>query len=192
MKTTLTGSGILIILMAVFLADCKDSNKTSIPAFTGNYVINSAQLSEALTVQTNEAGNISIPAGTDITQLMQTALLSAVSCSSPANSYIELRKDYSLYLSCAGANPFNAGTWIEVSPTALTLNLNSTAIPTSPTGFVLAVTDIVTDQNGMSGKTNVPLPKAMIAMMIAPQMMTMSASAPDVFMIDFSVIFSKK
>ncbi len=191
MKTTNLRVCILILTIAALVAGCK-SDKNNGPLFAGNYVIKSAQLSEAMLVPTNEVGNLPVPVGTDITQLIQTALLSAVSCSSAADSWVELRKDYSLYLSCKGSSPFNAGTWEEVSPTALSLNLNSAAIPSSPTGFVLSVTGIVTDQNGLSGVTSVPLPKAMIAAMIAPTMMTLSSTAPDVFLIKFSVVFTKQ
>lgn len=191
MKKIIIRSLIILVVMTAIIASCK-KDKSSVPFFTGNYVINSAQLTEALVVPTNELGNVPVPAGTDITQLIQTALLSAVSCTSAADTYVELRKDYSMYLSCKGANPFNAGTWEEVSSSALTLNLNSTAIPTSPTGFVLAVTGIVTNQNNLTGTTSVPLPKDMIAAMIAPLQMTLSSSAPDVFMIKFSVVFTKQ
>ena len=183
----------LIVVLLVFISAvtaCKKS--TNNPAFTGNYVIESAILSEPMTVPTVEMGDVPIPAGTNITQLIQTALLSAVSCSSAANSYVELRADYSLYLSCQGANPLNAGTWEEVSATSLKLNLNSQAIPTSPTGFVLTVTDIVSNQSTLSGNTSVPLPKELITSMIAPLNLTLAATAPAIFTATFSVIFTRK
>ncbi|MGB8491917.1 MAG: hypothetical protein WCE64_12745 [Bacteroidales bacterium] len=169
---------------------CKKSSNP--PAFTGNYVIESAVLSEAMTVPTNEMGDVPIPAGTNITQLIQTALLSAVTCSSAANSYVELRADYSLYLSCQGANPLNAGTWEEVSATSLKLNLNSQAIPSSPTGFVLTVTDIVSDQSTLSGNTSVPLPKDLIEAMISSLNLTLTSDAPAIFTATFSVVFTRK
>lgn len=192
MKTINFRSPIIMLAIIALITGCKDSNKNAAPTFTGNYAINSAMLSEALVVPTNEAGNITLPAGTDITQLIQSSLLSAVNCSSAANSLVELRKDYSLYLSCSGSNALNAGTWESVSSTTLTLNLNSTAIPTSPTGFVLAVTDIVDNTTSITGTTSVPIPKAMIAQMISALSITLSPTAPEVFTIKFSVQFSKK
>ncbi len=188
-STNLTLTVILLVLVASF-SSCKKSSSN--PGFAGNYVISSAALSSPLVVPTQEAGDFTVPVGTDITQLIQNSLLSAVSCSSPDKSYVELRSDYSLYLSCEGSNPLNAGTWEEVSPTILKLNLNSQAIPSSPTGFVLTVTDIVSSQTGLTGKTGVPLPKDMIAGMMAPLMMTLSQSAPPVFMVSFTVQFTKK
>jgi hypothetical protein len=97
-----------------------------------------------------------------------------------------------LYLSCEGLNPLNAGTWEEVSATSLKLNMNSTAIPSSPTGFVLTVTDITMDQTGLTGTTSVPLTKAMISVMIAPLQLTLSPSAPAIFLAKFHVEFIKK
>jgi hypothetical protein len=68
--------------------------------------------------------------------------------------------------------------------------MNSTAIPSSPTGFVLTVTDIVNDQAGLTGKTSVPLPKTMISALIAP--LTLTQAAPIIFIAKFSVEFSRK
>jgi hypothetical protein len=137
-------------------------------------------------------GNVSVPVGTAITQAIQAALLSALNCTSPDKSYVELREDNSLYLSCEGLNPLNAGTWEEVSASSLKLNMNSAAIPSSPLGVVLTVTNIVKNASGLTGITSVPLPKAMIADMIAPSQLTLSPSAPDVFIVDFVIEFIEK
>ncbi len=182
----------IILALVVLVAGCKESDEEEVSKFIGNFVISKAELTEALTVPTVEMGNIPVPVGTNITQAIQTALLSAVSCSSADKSYVELREDYSLYLSCEELNPLNAGTWEEISVTTLKLNMNSAAIPSSPTGFVLTVTDIVDITGGLAGKTSVPLPKAMIAGMIAPMQLTLSSSATEVFMVKISIEFMKK
>ena len=179
----------IIIVLLVSVTGCKKDKKDVSP-FVGNYVIYDAKLTEALTVPTNEFGNFPIAVGTVITQAIQTALLSAVTCSSAGKSYVECREDFSLYLSCEGANPLNAGTWEEVSATSLKLNLNNTAIPSSPTGIVLTVTDIVIDAAGLTGKTIVPLPKTMISGMIAP--LTLDPAAQEIFLAKFSIEFKKK
>lgn len=163
---------------------------TTLERFVGNYVINNAALSAALSITTNELGTIPIPAGTDITQQIQASLLSQVNCSSADKSWVELRKDYSMYMSCEGTNELNAGTWQEMSATELKLNMNSAAIPSSPTGFVLNVTEIVQTGDKMTGKTTVPLPKEMIAAMIAP--LTLTPTSPPVYMVTFSLEFLKK
>ena len=179
----------IILALVLSVTDCK-KDKEEVSKFVGNYVISNAELDEAFTVPTNEAGNISIPAGTILTQAIQTALLSAVSCSSPDKSYVEIREDKSLYLSCELSSPLNAGTWEEMSATSLKLNMNSTAVP--PIGFVLTVTDIVESANGLTGMTSVPLTKTMIAQLIAPMQLTLTASALDMYIAKISLEFLEK
>jgi len=180
----------IILASFVLITGCKDEDEDEVSIFVGNFVISKAELTEALTIPTVEMGDVPVPVGTDITQAIQAALLSAVNCSSPDKSYVELREDNSLFLSCEGLNPLNAGTWEEVSATSLRLNLNSTAIP--PTGFVLTVTDIVKDASGLTGITSVPLPKEVISDMIAALQLTLSPSAPDVFIIKISIELMEK
>jgi len=182
----------LAILIASFalLTGCKKDSGEEVSAFVGNYVISQAKLSEPLSLETVEMATYVIPSGTDITQAIQTALLSAINCSSASKSYVELRKDYSMYMSCEKQNELNAGTWEELDKTTLKLNMNSAAIPSSPTGFVLTVTDLVKDALGLSGKTSVPLPKEMVAGMIAP--LTLDAATPAVINVFFSIDFLKK
>jgi hypothetical protein len=179
----------IIFALLVIMTGCKDDDK-EVSKFVGDFVINKAELAEALTVLTVESGNISVPIGTNITPAIQTALLSAVSCSSPDKSYVELREDNSLYLSCEGSSPLSAGTWEEMSASSLKLNMNSSAIP--PVGFVLTVTDIVEDASGLTGITIVPLPKLMIEVIIASMQLTLDPSAPVLFMVKISIEFKKK
>ena len=179
----------ILLTFLVMMTGCNKDDK-EVSKFVGNFVISSAVLDEALTVPTNEQGNVSIPAGTNITVAIQTALLSAVSCSSPDKSFVELREDKSLYLSCEGSSPLNAGTWEEVSATSLKLNMNATAIP--PVGFVLTVTEIVEDSNGLTGVASVPLPKVMVAGIISSMQLTLTAAAPEMFIVKISIEFSEK
>lgn len=183
---------VLIVLIATLamVTGCDDDPEEEVSPFVGNYVISKATVAEPLLIPTNELGNIPIPAGTDITSQIQASLLSQVNCSSADKSWVELREDNSMYMSCEGANELNAGTWQEMSATELKLNMNSAAIPTSPTGFVLNVTDIVQTGDKMTGKTTVPLPKEMVALMIAP--LTLTSAAQPVYMVTFSLEFGKK
>lgn len=181
---------LLLFSVALFTACNDDDPETETSIFVGNYVINNSEISEAFFLNTNEMGEIAVPLNTDITQAIQTSLLSQIDCSSADKSWVELRKDKSMYMSCEGANELNAGTWVEVSETVLKLNMNGAAIPSSPTGFVLEVSNIVISGANMSGETSVPLPKEMIAGMIAP--LSLSADNPDVFMVKFSIVFVKK
>ena len=183
---------ILVVMIAalVLVIGCNDDPEEEVSPFIGNFTISKAMLAEKLSIPTNGMGTIDVPIGTDITASIQNALLSQVACSSAVKSWVELREDMSMYMSCEGGNALNAGTWEEVSSTELKLNMNSAAIPSSPTGFVLNVTNITQSGTGMIGKTSVPLPKAMVAGMIAP--LTLAATAPEVFMVTFSLEFVKK
>ena len=105
-----------------------------------------------------------VPAGTDITQMIVGALLSAIECE-PANSLIELREDFSLYFSCSSSSvELDAGTWDEQTVTVLILSLNSTALP--PIGFVLTITDVSLVSNVLTGTTTVPISKEMLAVIV--------------------------
>jgi len=180
---------VIIPAFLLLITDCKNDEE-EVSKFVGNFVISEAKLGEALTVPVIGMGDIQIAVNTVITQAIQTALLSAVSCSSPDKSYVEIREDNSLYFSCEGSDPLNAGTWEEVSATSLRLNLNSTAVP--PAGFVLTVTDIVEDANGLTGITSVPLTKEMVGGILANMQLTLDPSAPAVFIVKISIKFMRK
>jgi len=185
----------IVLISLGFITNCgKDEEKVS--PFVGNYVITEAKIAESFNVPiTGSLVPIPVPVGTNITAAIQTALLGAVTCESANKTYIEIRKDFSLYLSCELANELNAGTWSEVSATQLLLNLNSTAVPSAPTGVALSVTDVTNVDGVLNGKTSVPLPKAMIAAMVAAMSsntMTLDPSAPDVFVVKFSLKLTKK
>lgn len=183
-----------LILSAGLFNGCGDDPVEEGSPFVGNFVISKATLTEPLTIPIVPVPNIGeqivIPVGYDITAAIQGALLSEVNCSSADKSLIELREDKSMYLSCESANALNAGTWEEISASELKLNMNSAAIPSSPTGFVLNVTNIVQANNTMSGKTSVPLPKEMVAGMVAP--LVLAATASPIFMVTFTLDFVKK
>jgi hypothetical protein len=183
-----------ILLISVgFVVSCsKDSENVSL--YVGNYVITEAAVAETFNVPVTGLGNVPISAGTPITTTIQAALLSAVSCSSADKTWVELRKDFSLYMSCEGSNPLNAGTWSEASSSSLLLNLNGTAVPSAPSGISLTVTDVVKSGGVLTGKTSVPLPKAIIAALLTAYNpnLTLDASAPDIFVVKFTLKFTQK
>ena len=147
----------------VFLSSCKKDEEPEGSSFVGDYVMTKATISAAITLTTNEIGDIQIPAGIDITVMMQDALLGAIECEA-ASSFIELHEDFSLVLSCASSmEEIDAGTWEEQSETVIVLNLNSTAIPSSPSGVVLTVTDVSFSGSTLTGTTSVPVAKEMLA-----------------------------
>jgi len=179
-------TAILIILLG-FISNCsKDEKKVSV--FVGDYVITEATVAESFNIPITGVGNVPVQAGIPITTAIQTALLNAVSSCSADKTYVEMRDDFSLYMSCEGASPINAGTWSEVSATQLLLNLNSTAVP--PSGISLAVTEVVKNGTILTGNSTVPMPKAFIAAIIAPA--TLEPSAPPIFLVKISLKFTQK
>lgn len=160
---------ILLLFSVALFTSCGDDDETEISVFVGDYVINKATVTEAFTLATIPAlpsGPIEVPVGQDITAVIQSALLSAVVCSSPTKSYIEMREDETLYLSCEEDNPLNAGTWEELNATSIKLNMNNAAIPASQSGFVLTVIEIAMTNTTLTGITTVPIPKDMHAAMV--------------------------
>ena len=180
----------LFLSLALFTG-CNDDPEEEVSPFVGNFVISHAEVATTFNISTSTGLQIPVPVGTDITQAIQAALLSSVNCSSADKSWVELRKDNSIYMSCEGTNAFNAGTWEEVSDTELKLNMNNAAIPSSPTGIVLNVTDIVQKSAGWTGKTSVPMPKEMFAAVLASYGMTI-ADNPAIYIVTFSLDFVKK
>jgi len=199
-KQIMKTSKLILLLMLsvsmVFLSGCKEDEEPEVSVFVGDYVIVSATLSQTLTLTTNEIGNIDVPVGTDLTVMIQGALLGAIQCD-PANAYIELHEDFSIYISCSTSqDEINAGTWEEESETEIVLNLNSTAVPSSPTGVVLNVTDIVMAGSSLSGTTSVPVSKTMLALIVAAftggnATLDMEAT-PDVLPITFTIVLEKQ
>lgn len=185
-------SKILLVLIASALvfSGCKDEEGEVVSAFVGNYVINKAAIAVSFTINTNEVGEITIPEGQDITQSIQASLLSQVSCSSADKTWVELRKDNTMYMSCEGTNELNAGTWEEVSATELKLNMNASALP--PNGYALTVTNMVSAGSKLSGLTSVPFTKDLIAQMIAAMNLTIADGGPEVYPISFTIEFIEK
>ena len=183
---------ILFISMTI-IASCSE-DKAKVSAFVGDYVITEAAVAVSFNVPITGFGDIPVPVGTPITAAIQSALLGAVSCSSADKTYVELREDFSLFMSCEGANPLNAGTWSELTATELRLNLNSAAVPSAPAGIALTVSNVVKSGGLLTGQTSVPLPKEMIAAMMTAinPAFTLDPSSPVVYLITFTLKFTQK
>ncbi len=180
----------------VFLSSCSDDPEDEVSPYIGNYIITKATLSEPLTLTTNEIGDMTVPAGTDITPMITTALLGAIDCE-PANSLIELREDFSLYLSCSTSmEEIDGGTWEEQSATVIVLSMNSTAIPSSPTGIVLTVSDVTLIGNALNGETTVPISEQMlvgiVALMSQGNATLDQEATPDAVPITFTIELTKQ
>lgn len=196
MKTSRLFLLALLSVSMVFLSSCKEDEEPEESSFIGDYVIVNATTSEPLILTTNEIGDIAVPADFPITAMIQDALLGAIQCD-PASSLIELHEDFSMFLSCAtSAEEIDAGTWEEQSETVIVLNLNSTAIPSSPTGIVLTVTDVTLVGSLLTGTTSVPIPKDMLATIVSAMsggMATLDMDAtPDALPLTFTIQLEKQ
>jgi len=151
----------------VFLSSCKEDPEEEVSPYIGEYTVVKATLTENLTLMTNQIGAMTMVAGLEITEMIQTALLGAIDCE-PENSLIELREDFSLYIGCLGSmEELDGGTWEEQSLTVVVLNMNSTAIPASTTGIVITVSDVTLEANILSGETTVPISRDMLVEVLA-------------------------
>lgn len=187
----------MLSVSMVFLSSCKDDEEPEVDPFVGEYVITKASISEPLELITNELGPdnpLTVPAGTDITAMIQAALLGEIECE-PENTLIELREDYSIHFSCTTSmEGFSAGTWEEESETVLILYLNSTAVP--PLGITLTVTDVELDGNKLKGTSQVPIPESMlaeiVALMSAGQYTLDTELTPDYLPLTFTIELTKQ
>ena len=164
MKTTRLIFLAFLSVSLVFLSGCKDDPEEELSPYIGDYIITSAKLSVDLELQTLPQGPLVVDAGTDITPMIVGALLGAIECDA-ANSLIQLREDFSLYLNCSSsAEELDAGTWEEQSATVIILSMNSTALP--PIGFFLTITDVSLVSNVLTGTTTVPISRDMLAQIV--------------------------
>jgi hypothetical protein len=74
--------------------------------------------------------------------------------------------------------------------------MNSAAIPSSPTGFVLTVNNVSLNNKVLSGSTNVPIPKEMAAVIVTSLSSGLAsldmAATPVAVPIDFSIELTQK
>ncbi len=188
---------LLSLMVSVLMLLSCDDDVEEASVYIGDYTIKKATLTETVIIPVVGETEMDFPlsVGFDITEMIQEALLNAITDCSADASLIELRKDYSLFMSCSSSDfSINAGTWEEKeNGTVLILNFNSTAIPSSPTGFSLTVTDIKLEDDILSSNTAVPIPKEVVAELIAAigQGAVLSESAPDIFLFTFDMELKK-
>jgi hypothetical protein len=157
-----------LVLSVTLFTGCKDDPEEEVSQYAGSYLITKATLSSAISLAINGSPlPLTVPAGTDITPLIQQSLLSALTPCTPDKSLIDLKEDYTMLMKCEGTTTeINAGTWEEVNATVLKLSMNSTAVPSSPLGFVLTVNNVTLENKKLSGDTSVPMPKETLATVV--------------------------
>jgi hypothetical protein len=191
---------VLMLLVSVFvLSSCGDDATTEVDPYVGNYTIQKATLTDTVKMNiiingTDNEMSFPLPPGTDITQMIQGALLNAIPDCSPESSIVELREDNKLFMSCATSDfSLDAGTWSKQNNgTVIILNFNASAIPGSPSGFTLTVNNVKLENNIMYSNTTVPIPKEVLAESVAASgKAILSDNNPDYFMFTFDLEFKK-
>ncbi|TAJ10131.1 hypothetical protein DMA11_19355 [Marinilabiliaceae bacterium JC017] len=176
------------IVGLLFSTGCSDDDDDEkVESWAGNYKLKKAMLTSEIDL----GGGIVIPANTDITELIEQALFSTIQCNDPDNTVIELREDKSLYVSCMGEDKtLQAGTWTEdIEEQTLTLNLNPQVVP--PDGVSLVVHEVSVSGDTLSGKIiDMPMSKELIGSLLPPGV-EIPGDAPDVFLVTFSIEFTK-
>lgn len=179
-------------MLLIFSGACSNDDTDETSKYVGSYQIKSATLAADLSIVT-DGGNVVVPAGAPITDAIKQALLGAAACTSPNNTYIELKSDQSIFMVCKDENKsLNAGTWAESNATDLALNLNATALP--PFGYQLTVKDVTLESNVLSGGASIPLPKAMVEGILSEMLgnpITLPANPP-VIMFSINLEFMKE
>ena len=191
---------IAIIIASMMFTACgdDDNNDEQKSVYIGSYVIKSAKLGEALPLEIVYGGDtmtVPIPIGQDFTELITNALLNVIPECNAESSLIELREDFSMYLSCATSEwVLNAGTWQEKdNGTTLVMNFNQNAIPSSPNGFQLTATDVKLENGIMTSTAVIPIPWAVLAAAMEESgQATLTENNPDPIMFTFDLEFVKK
>ena len=192
-------------LIAIFIASmmftaCGDDNNNDEQKspYIGSYTFKSVKLAESMPVEIIYHGDtvsVPIPVGRDFTDLIRNFLLGAVPDCDVESSMIELRKDFTLYLSCStGEGELNAGTWQEKDEaTTLILNFNKDAIPSSPKGLQLTATDVKLENGTMTFTAVIPIPWAVLAAaMKASGEAVLTENNPDPIIFTYDLELEKK
>ncbi len=191
---------IAIIFASMMFTACgdDDNNDEQKSAYIGSYTIKSAKLAEALPLEMVIGGKtmtVPIPVGQDFTDLISNSLLNVIPDCNAQSSLIELKEDFTMYLSCATSEwELNAGTWQEKdNGTTLVFNFNQNAIPSSPSGFQLTATDVKLENGIMSSTAVIPIPWAVLAVAMEKSgQATLTENNPDPIMFKFDLEFEKK
>jgi len=187
------------LLAVPFFTSCGDDDKTEPDEkspYVGSYSIKSAKVIESpdLEIVIGE-DTMTVPfVGQDFTAMIQTALLGVIPDCSADASLIELREDMSMYFSCSSSDfELHAGRWAEAdNGTTLIMSFNSSAIPSSPTGFTLKVYNVKLEGGVMSSTAGIPIPKELIAAsMEADGRATLSDNNPDIINFVIDLKFTK-
>ena len=187
----------VMMLFAGFLSNCDNSdNGDEGPAsLTGKYTFKKAVLTSEVVVNDQAAGSsatITLPVGTDVTDMVIGGLLGAVSCGSTSNAAIDMRANKELWAFCNGENvdPVRGGTWSEnATRTVLVLNL---APPLVISAVNLQLTNIAVAGNNLSGNlASMPMSGALMETHLDDSLIPEGFIFPVIILMDVKIDFTK-
>ncbi len=153
-----------LIAMSLYFVNCGDDGGEEAATLAGKYKFSKAVVSADIVYE-----SITIPANTDVTAVMVSALLAEAPCDDPDNAAIDLRTNKQLWYICPPEdNEEQGGTWSEsVDLTQMTLNI-TVDVNGVPTPASVDVLDIVKTASKFSGKLlNFPIPGPLLQAMYA-------------------------
>jgi len=193
-----------VLLSVPFFTSCgDDENEKS--QYVGSYVITKATLVSPVEIPYvvgDVEDTLTIPPGIPFTEMIQNALLGVIEDCSEDASYLELKEDNSMYLTCGTTGwTLHAGIWKEEEDgTVIIMIFNQDAIPSAPGGFQLKTTNVELKNGIMSSTTEkIPFPKETGAKIIAgaverghlPEGAVLAEDAPQIFWFSFDMEFKK-
>lgn len=158
-----------MVVTAGFLASCDELTESS--PLVGKWQFTSAVVAADVPIGTT---NYKIPANTNITTVLSTALYAVANCSSLSKGAIELKSNSTLQVVCLdNTTVIPNGTWSQTSASALALNV------LLPQAISLSITNLVTTSTSIKGTIEgLPITKATYGALLAPLDVSSSAFPP--------------
>ena len=150
--TVLILGGVLVIL-----SSCDGNEETPVDPLVGQYKFVSAILTSDPVPDVP-----GLDAGSNVSDIIGSALFGVVTCTNSANTAIELKQSKELYFVCIGeSKEEKGGTWsVNSMQTEFTLNFSS---PPFPQPFSLLLTNVNFDGSVLTGyAANVILPSSLV------------------------------
>lgn len=156
----------IMVTAAALMVSCDDSGETS--PLVGKWQFTTAIVASDVAIGTT---NYKIPANTNITPVLATALYAVANCSSTAKGAIELKANNTLHVVCLdNTTDIINGTWSQSSATSMALNI------LLPQAISLSITDLEVTSTTISGTIEgLPITKAAYAALLAPLDVSSSA-----------------
>lgn len=149
----------LIAAAAALVISCDDNSETN--PLVGKWQFTTATVATDVTIGSSP---YKIPANTNITPVLATALYAIANCSSTAKGAIELKANNTLHVICLdNSTDILNGTWSQTSAKAMALNI------LAPQAISLSISNLEVTNTTISGTIEgLPITKATYGALLAP------------------------